>query len=336
MEIGNGNLKRYMNRTLPESFDNKRILLIRRGGIGDMMMLLPFAAWVKRQSPSCRVGIGMRKTLMPVVEGSPAVDWVMEWTSGHGVYKNWDCVINFKGVIESNPRSQWIHGVDIHWDWVGEDWTKVADKEKIPQIVVKERSIESIERLWKRWEISKKYKAVIAIQLSASSVLRTWHPEYNRVLSKLFAQQGVGVIILDQHTYFEFREEGVFNYCGRLDLEDWVALINKVDMTIGPDSGASHIAGALGKLFLGVYSSFDPDLRLRYYENSYAVTSNYECAPCFFHHHDLCKRRKIGMPVPCMIALKPSVVYCKVRELMRKYYGFNLEEYDDEYIDSFV
>lgn len=297
-------------RSLPKDLAGKVILIERAGGIGDMLMALPFMRWLKLKEPTCKVVMGVRKGLQDVVEDSPDVDWTVIYS--RDLYKTWDVEVMFKGVIELNPKAAELNGIDCHWEWMGEDHTTMPDDMKIPRVVLKRAAVERIDEIFTKWKLRENFKGVIALQLSSSSTLRTWNPDYNRQLAARLVKEGFAVFTLDQHEVFDFTGPGIFNYCAKLKTQEWMALIERSDVVVGPDSGAAHVAAAVNTPFVGIFSSFDWDLRLRYYPLAVAVQGNYRCAPCFKHHHSMCKVRKIGYPAPCMSKIKPSEVYAAV------------------------
>ena len=74
-------------------------------------------------------------------------------------------------------------------------------------------------------------------------------------------------------------------------------MIDKSELVIAPDSSMVHIAGALKKPVIGLYSSFKSNLRMKWYRYAHAFESEYQCAPCFIHGHGACPegRKKMMM-----------------------------------------
>jgi ADP-heptose:LPS heptosyltransferase len=105
------------------------------------------------------------------------------------------------------------------------------------------------------------------------------------------------------------------------DIRQMMALVDRSSYVIGVDSGVLHVAGALEKPILGLFSAFEADLRLRYFPKARWIQKEYPCAPCFLHHVECVNamRQKtdwlIKRPL-CMEELSVDEVFEATRKLI--------------------
>lgn len=92
-------------------------------------------------------------------------------------------------------------------------------------------------------------------------------------------------------------------------IRELMCLIDRAKLLISVDSAPTHIAGALETPLLGIFSSFDGDLRLRYFEKTNWIQHPFRCAPCFQHHVECPQLRKEKKKFPpCMDSISPGVI----------------------------
>jgi len=115
-------------------------------------------------------------------------------------------------------------------------------------------------------------------------------------------------------------------FCGTRDMSmrTIAAIISKSSYHIGPDSMGNHIAAAFDVPSLALFSSFDADLRLRYYKNVRWVQKPFPCAPCFSHHMQ-CRKNIGGMShgenewnevAPCMSQFTVNEILVEFKKLV--------------------
>ena len=76
--------------------------------------------------------------------------------------------------------------------------------------------------------------------------------------------------------------------CVGKDPRIMVGLVGAASAIVAPDSCINHIAAGLGEAsppVVSLWSSFDPDRRVRTYPNQHPIYSRPPCAPCFMHEH---------------------------------------------------
>jgi heptosyltransferase III len=75
-------------RRSPPDFAPKKILVIRRNGIGDMICALPLLRHLQRAFPAARIDVLASARNAPILEGVPLVSRVLVYQRGRGLMRN--------------------------------------------------------------------------------------------------------------------------------------------------------------------------------------------------------------------------------------------------------
>jgi ADP-heptose:LPS heptosyltransferase len=112
------------------------------------------------------------------------------------------------------------------------------------------------------------------------------------------------------------RIPGAVDWVDRLDLPATCAAIAAMDLLIGVDSGLLHVAGAVGTPSVGLFGPTDPAKLLPPETTSVAVSSQVDCLGC--QHRTPILHWQTGCPhdIACMKELKPSDVVAAVAKLV--------------------
>ena len=81
---------------------------------------------------------------------------------------------------------------------------------------------------------------------------------------------------------------------------EWAALLDRADLFIGVDSGALHVAAALGTQVVGLYGPSDPNITGPQGLGHLVVRHPVDCSPCF--------RRTCSIGRVCMINIEADAV----------------------------
>lgn len=241
--------------------ENERIMIVRHGALGDVILTEPIIRTLKEEESS-RI-IGVRTHYPDVFKNNPYVDSVNELFS-------YDRLINLDLVYERNPN---IHIVDAYAAAAG---VTIPDVEK-------QAVIYSTDAWWIRSTDSTDTKNKVVLHPAITWRSRTietsvWLDVVKRLEKKGYFVQIVGSKIerqkIDTHGVFE-----------DTDLHGLVAKIKTAVAFIGPDSGVLHVAGTTPTPIIGVFTSVRPDYRLPYREGVLgggcaAVIPNISCQFC--------------------------------------------------------
>lgn len=158
----------------------------------------------------------------------------------------------------------------------------------------------------------------IVMHVGSGYASKRWPADrFFNVIDRLLSEAG-GTVILTGHQketeiarpYFKERE-GLLNFIQKTTLLELCALIDKADLFVGNDSGPAHLAAALGKKTLVLFSGTN-DWRLWHPRGQavHVMRHDVSCSPC---HEREC-------PLPrheCMENITVDSVRAKIGELLR-------------------
>lgn len=299
-----------------KSDDAFHLVFERHGGVGDVLFTTPVLRWYRKHGVVQAGGRPLRivfctqdRNAFIFNYGSRLVDFLpkgdffpLQWRLYHKTIDDEefirkclenrarlpfqpDAIISFFEAIERNDRANYINAYDWHLEWAGIDPAIVHEKQKRPIYAVKPREYAAAERIVSRIH----GRPRIAVQMHASSLPRTWDKN-DRLIRALCMKYPKAAIYSLGDPVAAILEpsppERCSNYmplCGvtRNDRRLWAAIINAMDLIITVDSGAMHLAGALGVPIVGLFSTVPGWTRIKYYHRAIAIDSKYPCAPCF-------------------------------------------------------
>lgn len=99
------------------------------------------------------------------------------------------------------------------------------------------------------------------------------------------------------------------NLCGELSLQESLALIDKVDLLIGNDSGNLHMASSVNTKVIGLYGPMPFEKWYALGEGNILFKSNLECMPCGLKK--TCKNDK-----ECLKNIKPEQIIEKINVIL--------------------
>ena len=132
----------------------------------------------------------------------------------------------------------------------------------------------------------------VAACVGSSCPSRHWWPERTAaVLDDLHARFGTTGVILGAAADESFAEtvaahvhSPVRNLAGRTRLRELMAILARVRLAFGPDSGALHLAAALGVPVVSLWGATSALRSAPLGSEQWTVTGRTPCSPCFLKH----------------------------------------------------
>ncbi len=185
-----------------------------------------------------------------------------------------------------------IYGVSSSgWIQVNESLLSKGAKDELPQkFILLHPGTGNLAKEWpvKRWIILGKM-----LRNEAYAIVLTGNGSAEAALCKRIATEINGI-----------------DLSNRINLNDWFFVIQKACLVIGVDSAAGHIASALQKPFIGIYSGIGEVSRWTPAGKSISIlTHSMPCSPC---HTRPCKDR------PCLLKIEPKEVLAATSQLLAK------------------
>jgi len=153
-----------------------------------------------------------------------------------------------------------------------------------------------VEGVLKRFHLQRGEYVVLGI---GARYRKKEYPHY-RELAKILSRRLKVVLIGDKRDYERSKGwEGVLNLCGKLSLSESLAVLKGAKIFVGNDSGATHMARAVGTPAVVIYGGTHPCLGFAPYpDEGIVITKNLACSPCNLHGKGECKKNFECLQIP--------------------------------------
>lgn len=262
-------------KSLPSS-----VLIIRAGGFGDLIALRP-AIRVMVET-GIRVGVACLPAFHEALTESGAE--FHDYPVNENRLPQWEAVVTLENVVEMGGAARVTPLVDLLADRLGVHYLRKDVRR--PRYAVPE--------FWQGWAAKKlprnpAVRGRIGVQMRASAACRSWDFETRlRPAVEMLLKKGYQVLLFDTpgRAGFEGEHPGLVPVFADPEVKTWhqtAALLETCDGYLGPDSGVTHLAGALGVPGVALFGAFPSRLRVDCYPSLKALEGVAPCAPCFHH-----------------------------------------------------
>ena len=129
---------------------------------------------------------------------------------------------------------------------------------------------------------------IVAACVGSSCPSRRWFPEPTAaVIEEMAARHGASAVLLGSAADAGFatrvrrRAAAARDLTGRTSLRQLLAILTRVRLAFGADSGALHLAAALGKRVVSLWGATSAERSAPLGSEALVVTGAAPCAPCF-------------------------------------------------------
>jgi heptosyltransferase-1 len=130
---------------------------------------------------------------------------------------------------------------------------------------------------------------LVAACVGSSCPSRRWFPQQTaEVLQRLAARRGASAVLLGTTADAGFAAAvhrlapgPLRDLVGRTSLRQLLAVLHRAAVVFGPDSGALHLAAAVGTPVVSLWGATSPQRSAPFGSEAYVVTGGAPCAPCF-------------------------------------------------------
>ncbi|MBS1713815.1 MAG: glycosyltransferase family 9 protein [Armatimonadetes bacterium] len=271
-----------------------RVLVSRLSAMGDVVCSLPVASAVRAAIPDAEVVWIVDKRFKGIVECCTAVSSVVERPSDPRAVRNmgrFDVAFDLQGLLKSallTGLADASRKLGYHWQREGaqlfssavlpdpsshhvvDQYVDVAraagfDADRaVFSLEPKEEDVTTVKgRLEERGMDG---RAFVLVNAGAAWATKRWDPEKFAALSDGLASTGVAVVFCgakaDASTVAEVRRFGAagsLDMTGATNVRELVALVSLAAVHVGGDTGTTHIAAALGRPAVGLYTLTRPE-----------------------------------------------------------------------------
>lgn len=314
------------NRYSGQNLNNKRLLMIRNGGFGDLIFTQPILKYLKEQYPTCRITFAASPRFIPIFWDFPKglIDEFLLVPFATDFLKQSDYHLTFEGAIERCKEAHRENCYDLFSKLAGIDIDHNDDRYR-PTLTPKEEIMKILEP-----ELPNNY---IVVQIRASNPIRMMSQEKWAKLLKRIIASGKNIVVVDDQRFamiysqflekYKIPKESIFNLSKlSKSINFATGIISKSEGVVGIDSSFLHMGAALNKPVFGIYGPFKGDLRMRYYKNADWIETENACdiQPCFFHQNETlkCPSVKNKEEVKCIKNLDDDLLFKKIEDLMLK------------------
>ncbi|HQR04001.1 MAG: methyltransferase domain-containing protein [Proteobacteria bacterium] len=312
-----GFLWREKKRFNPAATDGRKLLVVRHGGLGDLLFISPIIAEMKLRYPDLRIDLMTHPGNHAVFQGHPGLGHLIQhrWPDFHRLF-GYDYIIFLDGVIELDAEAKTRNIYDL----LSEKYFGITlpPERKKPIISL---SLSAQHQLLGTLDPLKTPSPKIGLQLCANSPVRTPDiPVWTKVVSRILSHMPDAALFLSTDARHQPVAEQLvalirkshpdvsltLTAAATPTVESLVALVSLMDLVVAPDSSMSHMAAAFDIPALGIYGPFPSALRTKYYRNAIPIDVKADCAPCFTHGHWPCKKAKEQNRInsPCFDSLE--------------------------------
>lgn len=325
--------------------DNFSVILSRTDSIGDVVLTLPMAGYLKKFFPKCKIIFLGRNYTRDVVALSQHVDEFVSWDDVEGrKYLKADCIIHVFPVKEIAQQAK-QNGIKLRvgttnrlYHWMTCNKLISLSRKNSPlhesQLNLKllsflniatEVSLQDVKNFYgftKAESLEEKFRNLI--DQSKTNVIL--HPK-SKGSAREWGLENFSALIdnLDKNKFKVFisgtKDEGilvkpllekhkdVMDLTGQLSLKQFISFINQADALVAASTGPLHIASALGKKAIGLFAPMRPIHPGRWMpvgEKANYLVLNKECTDCRKNNDCHCIREIKAKQVVDLLNSGPS------------------------------
>jgi ADP-heptose:LPS heptosyltransferase len=302
--------------------DGKRLLIVRHGGLGDLLFVTPLLRHFKKRYPTAHLTFAAAAQNLAALRGNPDVDRLIAPPISRPYLDEFDYHLHFEGSME-NSTDPAVHAVDLFARLAG---VTLDDDNKRPVFHLQRSHQRRAKHLVHDLFGPARDRPLVAVQVAASAPIRTYPPAQLMQVLRMLSRDGAAVLLLGNQrdwTHGSDRPERVYNLCGRFgDVLDAVAVMAQCDALVAPDSAFTHFAAALDVPTVALYGPFPGAVRTKHYPRCVTLEPPREACPtgqlpCMQHGHLPCPAaRRLGRRwSPCFDGIELERIVTAVREV---------------------
>lgn len=298
-----------------QDLTNKKLILWRTGGFGDLLFITPIIAWLKYKYPSCKISVATSERFRDVWENNPYLSHIGSCFSlpiPLSVVKNNDYVGIFEGTIENFKEKDQYCAVDAFAHNLGIYDMPTEFKKPYYFLTSSEINVTK-NKLKRKFDLNIYKDKYVCFQWKSSSKHRDYpYQQLLAVMDKIKEKTGYKIVVLTHPSYkqmvdielaiynkFGKKEETnleILNFAGETTYRQSAAVLAHSVGLVGIDSSLTHLAAAFGVPSVSIYGPFKAEWRTLYYKNNISLQKQNLCyaAPCSYHTPP---ERKDGIPL---------------------------------------
>jgi len=253
--------------------ENQKIILLRGGGIGDLLMFSPVLKAIRDSVPaSTTITLATFKERHPLFRGNLYIQQLVELPVRMADFIDYDYYIDFCG---KEDTFKGLNMTDYFLSYLGlSSGDNVA---KGPQIDEALTHCPTILKELKPFS-GRRNRPIVFFNAGASNIIRALPPCILDILSTNFPDV---VFLIPSSNHEELSPSGNIIYLNTFEsLDAYITAVKCSDAVVSSDSSAYHIAAALNKLCLVFFGPIASSFRSLYYPSIISMDSHYHGTTC--------------------------------------------------------
>jgi ADP-heptose:LPS heptosyltransferase len=331
------------------------ILVIAKGGIGDVLWILPFIKELKVQNEKSTIVVLTDDRALPVFHNFPYIATAVKdqlWNV-QGLFDAADEIYDFGGMATVYTNMDKLDPVERPFKMAGLK-QPATRKDMRPHIVLTAAEGKDSLKILENNGINIKDR-IITIATESSTPNRDWPLSFVYSLSCMLVAEGFKVVLVsakkehkdlyflncpcgwtapinipnlpdklsfkcpsckvEQEEDLKLKRANIINLAGQTNLRQYMSIIALSDLFIGPNSSGMVIATALEIPTLGLFGNFKPTNRTKFYDKFFYIKGRSDCDTCEDHWTECPK----GHPAPCMRSIFPEVVFDEALRMIKNF-----------------
>ncbi len=293
-----------------------KVLIVKPSSFGDIIQANPVLTAIKSAWPSCSIDWLVFKQWEETVKMFPLVDNIITWDRKGGIKEflrvlkecnkqKYDLVIDLQGLLRTallvrmmNAKQKiGVSGMkELSWLLVKEPYKRNKKENAVirnlnsvscltgvqytPKFDIICESV-SLDEL-KDFNLSKDDFVVAFVPFSRGKT-KTWDSKNYVELARMIKEKNKNIKILvlgSVKDYEKIKSENVIDICGKTGIKELACVLKMCKFVIGADTGAMHLANALGIRNVFIFGGSDINETSPYGDNAKIISAYLPCSPC--------------------------------------------------------
>lgn len=262
-----------------KDWNDKSVLLMRSGGLGDAIFMTPILREMRRRWPTISISIACRKERFAVFDGLGLVNGHCPTPVSVELADTFDAVIAFEDVIEKERERHYVDCLAAQMGLPLPDGDAARRLEY--EVGFFEKKIAGVK--YARKPGVKR----LGIQMSSGSLNRSYPKDQLGLVAQALIPKGWEVYLfgLKGDAPQSAKFPGVRNLTLEgLTFRQSAAALATCDVLLAPDSSLLWVAAALNLPAVALFAVISAKMRTAPYANITALEGRGKCAPCFHHY----------------------------------------------------
>ncbi|MBR3655102.1 MAG: glycosyltransferase family 9 protein [Elusimicrobia bacterium] len=322
-----------------------KVLIVKPSSFGDIIQANPILQAVKSKWNNCSIDWLVFTQWKQVVELFSNIDNIICWNRKGGIKaffnvlkecnkQNYDLVIDLQGLLRTAlfckllkaKQKIGVSGMkELSWLLIKEPYKRNKNENAVIRnlnslsYITKEKyepffdiKFEDIPyNILSKCNIKKEEKIIAFIPFSRGKA-KTWDSNNYIVLANMIKSlnKDTKIIVLgSQSDYGKIKTDNVIDLCGKTDIKELAGILSVCDFAVGADTGAMHLANAIGIKNVFIFGGSDIKETAPYGNNAKVISTNLSCSPC----RGKCKFDK----EKCLEQIKPGMVFESIKEWIK-------------------